>query len=186
MSSSLVLAPRPLARLPSVRCLDGRRTPAARAEGSAGSARGKGGMRRPPPRQVVSRVVSRDRGAPSGKELGKASRPLTGKRVPRQAAVARPERLGCGGWGRPGPRAGEGIPKGPPLGAGPGRREPRHRKCSRRATSPWQHGITSLAAARRALYELKCFAAKFSAYRVGDRLKWKKISLSSSLWRQRD
>ena len=65
------------------------------------------------------------RPAPSlGKEPGKASRPLPGKRVPRQAAVAR---LGPS-WKRgvrPGREAGRGIPKGPSLGAGPGRREPR-------------------------------------------------------------
>ncbi|OUO85515.1 hypothetical protein B5F44_14330 [Gordonibacter urolithinfaciens] len=49
---------------------------------------------------------------------------MPGKRVPRQAAVAR---LGPS-WKRvvgPAGRPGGGIPKGRPLGAGPGRREPR-------------------------------------------------------------
>ena len=60
------------------------------------------------------------RPAPSpGKEPGKASRPLPGKRVPRQAAVAR---LGPS-WKRgvrPGREAGEGDPQGPALGRGSG------------------------------------------------------------------
>ena len=105
------------ARLLIDRCLDGRRTPAAPAEGSAGSARGKGGMRRPSPRPVVSQVVSRAPGASlPGKNPGKHRGPCRASgfrgRLPSRGSVLR----GSAWWARPGGR--EGDPQGPALGRG--------------------------------------------------------------------
>ena len=124
---------RPMPRWPPMR-------PQRKRRGVAGSARGKGGMRRPPRRPVVFRVVLRTAPAPpSRKRTGESIAALAGKagsaagcrREARSFVEAR-----CAA--RPGGRE-RGIPKGPPLGAGPGRREPR--VSGRARTDPRGSGV---------------------------------------------
>lgn len=111
-----VSAPGPRAltpqRGPFHQCLDGCRTSLAREESVASSTRGKGecearraagGFRDCFPLSVLR----------SGKESAKASRPLPGKRVLRQVAVARIDSLGS--TVAPGPRPGR-VRQGPTLG----------------------------------------------------------------------
>lgn len=94
---------------------------AAQAEDVAGSARGKGrGCEGRPAVGVFSGCFADARHPPPPeKEPGKASRLLPGKQALRRVVIAR---LGPS-WKRVADPAGRRIPKGPPLGAGPGRRE---------------------------------------------------------------
>lgn len=126
--------PRPRVRAPRRgsfhRCLDGRRTPAAPAEGIAGSARGKGGMRRALSGRWFPGLFSTlDSVLREGKNPGKHRGPCRGSgscgRLPSRGSIP---------WKRRNarPEAGTGFPRARPWARGPGRREPRSREVRRR------------------------------------------------------